>query len=101
MNIEPISTASQILGDLSIASLDGPLMQPTSEVSSVFMEKIQKVDDSLKNADILAEKYMNGESIPVHNLIIAMGKAKTELQLIVEVRNRVLEAYQEITKMQL
>lgn len=73
-----------------------------SEVgSSVFAEKLTAVDSSIKSADSLAEQYIKGENIAVHDLMISMGKAKTELQLVVEVRNKLLEAYQEISKIQL
>lgn len=69
--------------------------------SSMFAEKISSVDSQIKTSDSLAARYIQGEDIAVHDLMISMGKAKTELQLLVEVRNKLLEAYQEISKIQL
>lgn len=69
--------------------------------SSVFAEKLTVVDSSIKKSDSLAEQYIKGEDVAVHDVMISMGKAKTELQLLIEVRNKLLEAYQEVSKIQL
>jgi flagellar hook-basal body complex protein FliE len=39
--------------------------------------------------------------MPVHDVMIAMEHARLKLQLAVEVRNRVVDAYQNLTNMQL
>ena len=69
--------------------------------NNVFIEKLMSVDSSIKNADSMAERYIKGENVPVHDLMISMGKAKTELQLVIDIRNKLLEVYQEVTKIQL
>lgn len=45
--------------------------------------------------------YAVGESIAPHELVMAMEQAKLSLQMAVEVRNRLLEAYQELTRLQI
>lgn len=45
--------------------------------------------------------YAAGEDVPPHTLVMAMEQAKLSLQLAVEVRNRVVDAYQELTRLQI
>lgn len=67
----------------------------------LLSEKTLSVDHALDKSNGLLVDYMKGKDVAVHDIMIAMGKAKTELQLIVEVRNKLLEAYQEVTRIQL
>jgi flagellar hook-basal body complex protein FliE len=41
-----------------------------------------------------------GQNIPLHQAVIAMEEANISFQLMVEVRNRMLDAYQEVMRMQ-
>ncbi|WP_243040894.1 flagellar hook-basal body complex protein FliE [Dyella sedimenti] len=55
----------------------------------------------LSHADALARQMAAGEKVPVHDVMIAFEQAHLKLQLAVEVRNRVVDAYQNLTNMQL
>ena len=52
------------------------------------------------SADAAAQKLASGQDKDIHNTMIAMEKAGVSLQLTMQVRNKVLEAYQEIMRMQ-
>jgi len=43
----------------------------------------------------------SGQNVPLHQAVIAMEEANVSFQLMVEVRNRLLDAYKEITSMQI
>jgi flagellar hook-basal body complex protein FliE len=43
----------------------------------------------------------SGQSVPLHQTVIAMEEASLSFQLMVEVRNKLLESYQEIMRMQI
>ena len=43
---------------------------------------------------------LSGEGVPLHQAVIAMEEAGVAFQMMVEVRNRLLESYQEIMRMQ-
>lgn len=51
-------------------------------------------------ANELLSAYALGENIAPHELVMAMEQAKLSLQMAVEVRNRIVDAYQELTRMQ-
>jgi flagellar hook-basal body complex protein FliE len=50
------------------------------------------------NQDI--EKLMTGESQDLHTTVIAMQKADLSFQMMMQVRNKIVQAYQEIMRMQ-
>lgn len=43
---------------------------------------------------------MSGQGVPLHQAMIAMEEASVSFQLMVEVRNKLLESYQELMRMQ-
>lgn len=69
-----------------------------------FAEKIgsalQSVSDGERTADVMAQDVAAGGDTPVHELMIATTKATLGVQTLVQVRNRAVEAYQEVMRMQ-
>ncbi|MFK2902146.1 flagellar hook-basal body complex protein FliE [Dyella jejuensis] len=63
--------------------------------------QVGELNGSLEQADQAARALVAGEDIPVHDVMIAMEHARLKLQLAVEVRNRIVDAYQNLTNMQL
>lgn len=61
---------------------------------------VQRVDAAQKNADTQVEAFVAGEQESVHEVTIAMNEAELHFQLMTEVRNRMLETYQELMRMQ-
>lgn len=62
---------------------------------------LKDVNQTQMDAKNLQEDLMtNRKPVEVHDLMIAMEKAGTAMQLTMSVRNKVLEAYQEISRMQ-
>ena len=47
------------------------------------------------------EGFINGEDIDIHQVMLASEEAKMSIELAVQIRNKIVEAYQEISKMQL
>ncbi|KPC99909.1 Flagellar hook-basal body complex protein FliE [Geobacillus sp. BCO2] len=52
-------------------------------------------------ADALTEKLVRGENVQLHDVMIAAQKASITLQLTLEIRNKAIEAYQEMMRMPL
>ncbi|HOV80436.1 MAG TPA: flagellar hook-basal body complex protein FliE [Bacillota bacterium] len=61
---------------------------------------LKKLNDSQIKADELTRRFLTGEIEDIHQVTIAMQEARLCMQLAVEVRNRIVEAYQEISRMQ-
>lgn len=63
--------------------------------------ELQKVDSSLQQADMSIRSLAAGADIPIHDVMIQIESARMSLMLVSEVRNRAVEAYQELMRMQL
>lgn len=61
---------------------------------------LKDVNSAQLKADDTTKKFLIGEIQDVHQVTIASEQARLMLQLAVEVRNKVVEAYQEISRMQ-
>ena len=76
----------------------------SGEVSPSFAEtltkSIEEVNHLQKEADQAIEKLASGESQNVHGAMLAMNKADTAFRMTMQVRNKIVEAYQEVMRMQ-
>lgn len=68
---------------------------------SFLNDAITNLNTQQIQVDQLNESFIKGELSDVHQLTIASEKASLGLELTVQVRNKVLEAYQEMMRMQL
>jgi flagellar hook-basal body complex protein FliE len=97
MNINPIDA-------ISIQGLDMPERSGSIQTGPAFAQMIgnqlEQIDGSLNQADAAARAMAAGNDVPVHDVMIAMEQAHLKLQFAVEVRNRVIDAYQNLTSMQ-
>jgi flagellar hook-basal body complex protein FliE len=61
---------------------------------------VHSVDSLQKDADVKMQELTTGKSQNIHETMIAAEKADIALKLMVQVRNKIIEAYNEIMKMQ-
>ncbi|MGE7766382.1 flagellar hook-basal body complex protein FliE [Peribacillus sp. NPDC096540] len=67
--------------------------------ASVLKESLNKVNETQVASDNLTNKLVNGEDVELHSVMIASQKASVTMQATLEVRNKVVEAYQEMMRM--
>ncbi|CEG25915.1 flagellar hook-basal body complex protein FliE [Bacillus sp. B-jedd] len=75
--------------------------QYTSSFANVIKGYLDQVDSTVKDASALSVKAAAGTLENVHDLTIASQKAKLALELTVTVRDKAIESYQEIMRMQM
>lgn len=68
---------------------------------NMLSEAIDQVDNLQKHADDLRTKYAAGEVEDIHQVMTAIEEASIAMQYTVQIRNKVIEAYQEIMRMQI
>lgn len=61
---------------------------------------IKDVNSMQNHADKSIEKMVAGEITDVHQVMVAVEEANTAFSLMMELRNKMLDAYQEILRMQ-
>lgn len=67
----------------------------------MMMQALKNVSELEKQADGITEDFIAGKTDSIHSVLIAAEKASISLELIVEIRNKVLDAYSEIMRMQI
>lgn len=100
MNIVPTTGMTSSL----TAGLTGAA-GPTSSGGSAFGQVVQRFIDDTNvqqiQADIEVERLATGQSDSLHESMLALTKADLSLRMFMEVRNKVIDAYQEVMRMQL
>lgn len=81
-------------------------IEPTQRASGAnFAQAIggglQTLSADLNASDEVLRGVAAGQDIPLHDVMIVMAKAQVDLQFAVELRNRLVESYQQLTQMQL
>ena len=62
---------------------------------------IQGVEASGKSAATSVERFLSGEGEELHNTIMAAQRAELAFDMFLQARNKVVNAYQEIMRMQM
>ncbi|MDH5228910.1 MAG: flagellar hook-basal body complex protein FliE [Gammaproteobacteria bacterium] len=93
-----------------------PISQMSSELQSLTLQTVERTQtnfaDWMKNTVVQAnDKIIQadhnlralavGDTDNLHHVMISIEKAKTSFNLVVQIRNKVLEAYNDMMKMQI
>ena len=63
--------------------------------------KVEQTNQTLVHADQVEKAFATDDSIPVHQVTFAMEQARLSLEIMMQVRTRLVDAYQELSRMQL
>ena len=94
----PVNFAPLISGTLKP---EEDLNQHHTDFWSYLNNALQEVNQYQLDATLNAQRLAIGDEDFLHNTTIGYERARLALQLTIEVRNRILEAYQEIMRIQL
>ena len=75
--------------------------QSNSNFSDIFKQAINNVNGDQVNSDKMAQSFIKGENVAMHDVMLSVQEAQMSMQLLLEVRNKFVEAYQEINKVQI
>lgn len=95
--------AIQFLAPPSEIGLNGVVN--TAEVKTDFAswlkQEVAEVNNQIIESDNQLRQLAIGEADNLHQVMISLEKAKTMFELTVQVRNKLLEGYQDIMRMQI
>ena len=80
-----------------------PAAAPTdsNSFSALLGKMVSEVNAQQQTASVNVSALQSGANVPLHQAVISMEEANVSFQLMVEVRNRLLESYQEVMRMQM
>ena len=106
MAMEITPAISQLRNRVGNEGMDKPRKIGGDEIegnsfSDMVQDAINSVDESQKTADQSIEDIVMGKSDNIHEAMINMQKSQLSFQLMMEIRNKAVETYQELSRMQI
>jgi flagellar hook-basal body complex protein FliE len=106
MRIDPRIKINETLPttDLPVSPLAPQPQTRTGETSSPVLSRLtnalRQVNELQQTADVEAEKLATGKADNVQDVVVALEQADLALQLTVQVTQKVVDAYREVSRMQ-
>jgi flagellar hook-basal body complex protein FliE len=101
----PVTTAGML--QLSQGAAPAQIAQNTAQTAPLasfqqfFADAVNQTNGLQNQAEEAQKRLLIGESDDIHGVMIAMEKANMAFQLTLAVRNKVIDAYQEVMRMQI
>jgi flagellar hook-basal body complex protein FliE len=104
MNINTLIGDNRIFDKLNSIK-DQNVKDSTEDNGLSFISELRKKLDEVNEEQVMAEEiteaFVKGEDVDIHQVMLINEEAKLSLQMAVQVRNKLVEAYQELNRMQL
>lgn len=75
-------------------------LPPSSSFAETLQDAVTEIDSLNRDAQYKVSGLVEGNGVDVHDAMIAVEKADLSFQLMLQVRNKVVQAYQQIANMQ-
>ena len=102
MNIEALQSVGphdEVPGALLPASA-APTTPGQAAFGQLITEGLQGVNEQLKASQVDLQQLALGDAQNLHEVMIRLEESRISFQLVMQVRNRLLEAYQDVMRMQ-
>lgn len=100
MNISPLQPSS--IQPIAPIEIGGPAGAPGgSDFKSLLQGAIDQVEGASTNANQSVQNFLSGDGEDLHTTVLAVQRAGLEFDMLMQVRNKVVSAYQEIMRMQM
>ncbi len=100
-----IADISKVIPDLGVGRSVGltpnaPGVTPGKDFQQILTQGIESVNQDMLKADQMSQEFMTQGKHDLHEVIISLEKADLNFRFITQVRNKVLDAYNDIMRMQ-
>lgn len=86
---------------MALARPASPQAPGGASFADMITSGLASVDASVAKADALVASFAAGESVPVHEVTLALEQARLSVELAAQVRSRLIEAYRDFMNLQL
>lgn len=93
---------SKLTGVFPALEINSPALAPEAEKMSfadLLSEAVGSINDLVNQKDRLQIDLALGRPVELHQVMLATTKAQLAMDLFIELRNKLIEAYQEINRM--
>jgi flagellar hook-basal body complex protein FliE len=99
MNINAYIQNAKIQNELKKNIL--PEETKSNDFLDTLKEKLNEVNYKQIEAETLTQKFIKGEEDDIHKVMLSTEEARLSLELAVQIRNKLVEAYEEFNRMQI
>ena len=91
----------------SVASVPTAAPPPAAKAAmegtfgAIFADAVDRVENYRRGAEQAVDRLVSGQDEDLHNVAIATQRAELSFELFLQVKNKMVQAYQEIMRMQL
>jgi flagellar hook-basal body complex protein FliE len=96
----PITPVGMPAGIPSLPPGGGP-NAPAGSFQSVLSDAIGRVQQAQDSSQSSIDRFLSGEDEEVHKVALATQQAELSFDLFLQVRNKIVSAYQEVMRMQM
>ena len=86
---------------MSAAPIQTRIGSAPADFSDWLSGQIENVNRQIVDADAEVQKLAVGDATNLHQVMIALEKARLTFEMVVQVRNKLLDAYQDVMRMQI
>jgi flagellar hook-basal body complex protein FliE len=98
MNVAPIDPSLVAPGAVSASSVSG---NANADFSAWLGEQVRVTNQDIVSADDAVRRLAVGDPVNLHQVMVQLERARLQLELVVQVRNKLVDAYQDLLKMQI
>ncbi len=101
--IESIAALSSLNSSTDIQALSTQPYQQANgaSFSDLVASEVSVINDQINSAELGLREFAAGKTDNLHQVMLGLNKARLSFELMVEVRNKTLEGYQQIMRMQI
>ncbi|MCI1943670.1 flagellar hook-basal body complex protein FliE [Clostridium luticellarii] len=100
-NVSSNISADNTISDDAKTSGDTGAESSISDFSSMLKNRLDEVNKQQIQADNSTQELIEGDRTDIHNVMLDTEQAKMSLELAVQIRNKLVDAYQELNRTQL
>jgi flagellar hook-basal body complex protein FliE len=94
-------TDKNLAADPDLKGVSAPMSGDQGKTfSDILRNSVEKVNEMQTQADTAVKELVAGRSKNIHETMLTIERADTSLKLMMQVRNKILDAYREIMRMQ-
>jgi flagellar hook-basal body complex protein FliE len=103
-SLESLSSQMKVMADMAAGQLNASAALPAAgepDFQDVLKKAVLSVNEAQNSAQAKVQSFSNGESnMTLEEVMVSMQKANLSFQTMIAVRNRLVDAYKEVTNLQ-
>ncbi|HHJ13924.1 MAG TPA: flagellar hook-basal body complex protein FliE [Gammaproteobacteria bacterium] len=101
MSVDAVNLLRPLAGTDETGAPGAAAARAPADFASWLDRQMVELNDQLNSSELDLRRLASGETNNIHHVMMSLEKARLSFQLVLQVRNKVLEAYQDVMRMQI